>query len=92
MAFPPLSLKTLIQRRNARENSDTSGFYTPCGSTREICKARITILQEQPDILIIHDYLPEADMPNLYFSVDCLVAPSRGEGWGRPHIEAMAMG
>eukprot|EP01105_Mastigella_eilhardi_P025861 TRINITY_DN7193_c0_g2_i3.p2 TRINITY_DN7193_c0_g2~~TRINITY_DN7193_c0_g2_i3.p2 ORF type:complete len:129 (+),score=16.27 TRINITY_DN7193_c0_g2_i3:228-614(+) len=31
-------------------------------------------------------------MPNLYSSVDCVVVPSRGEGWGRPHIEAMAMG
>ncbi len=31
-------------------------------------------------------------MPKLYKSVDCLVAPSRGEGWGRPQHEAMMMG
>lgn len=24
--------------------------------------------------------------------MDCFVIPSRGEGWGRPHIEAMSMG
>ncbi len=35
---------------------------------------------------------PQADMPSLYKSVDCFVLPSRGEGWGRPQVEAMAMG
>mmetsp|Transcript_36395 Transcript_36395/g.88151 ORF Transcript_36395/g.88151 Transcript_36395/m.88151 type:complete len:262 (+) Transcript_36395:825-1610(+) len=28
----------------------------------------------------------------LYNSVDAFVLPSRGEGWGRPYMEAMAMG
>ena len=28
----------------------------------------------------------------LYASADVFVLPSRGEGWGRPHVEAMAMG
>jgi glycosyltransferase involved in cell wall biosynthesis len=23
--------------------------------------------------------------------MDCVVIPSRGEGWGRPHVEAMSM-
>lgn len=27
-----------------------------------------------------------------YASVDAFVLPSRGEGWGRPHVEAMSMG
>lgn len=31
-------------------------------------------------------------MPALYHKADCFVLPSRGEGWGRPHVEAMAMG
>jgi glycosyltransferase involved in cell wall biosynthesis len=30
-------------------------------------------------------------MPALYKAADALVIPSRGEGWGRPHCEAMAM-
>lgn len=30
-------------------------------------------------------------MPALYKAVDCVVQPSRGEGWGLPIIEAMAM-
>jgi glycosyltransferase involved in cell wall biosynthesis len=33
-----------------------------------------------------------ADMPGVYRHVDVLVQPSRGEGWGRPHVEAMAAG
>ena len=28
----------------------------------------------------------------LYASVDAFVLPSHGEGWGRPHVEAMSMG
>ena len=33
-----------------------------------------------------------ADMPRLYASADAYVMASRGEGWGRPYMEAMAMG
>ena len=35
--------------------------------------------------------VPQAQLPALYASVDAFVLPSRGEGWGRPHVEAMAM-
>jgi len=28
----------------------------------------------------------------LYKAADAFVLPSRGEGWGRPHVEAMSMG
>jgi glycosyltransferase involved in cell wall biosynthesis/tetratricopeptide (TPR) repeat protein len=45
-----------------------------------------------PRIEIISQQVPGADLPRLYKAVDCLVAPSRGEGWGRPQHEAMLMG
>jgi glycosyltransferase involved in cell wall biosynthesis len=32
-----------------------------------------------------------ADLPALYAAADAFVLPSRGEGWGRPHVEAMSM-
>ncbi|CAE7476517.1 mshA [Symbiodinium natans] len=32
------------------------------------------------------------ELPRLYRAADAFVLPSRGEGWGRPHVEAMAMG
>jgi glycosyltransferase involved in cell wall biosynthesis len=36
--------------------------------------------------------LRAADMPRLYAAADAYVLPSRGEGWGRPYMEALAMG
>ena len=45
-----------------------------------------------PDIVLQNANVPDARMPNLYRATDCYVMPSRGEGWGRPYMEAMAMG
>ena len=36
--------------------------------------------------------LPAGELPSLYQAVDAFVLPSRGEGWGRPLMEAMANG
>lgn len=43
-------------------------------------------------IVLNTDVLAAADMPRLYAAADAYVLPSRGEGWGRPYMEAMAMG
>ena len=48
--------------------------------------------EEAPAIRIVHDSIPVNDMPRLYHSADCFVLPTRGEGWGRPLMEAMACG
>jgi glycosyltransferase involved in cell wall biosynthesis/tetratricopeptide (TPR) repeat protein len=45
-----------------------------------------------PRVEILAGQIPTREMPRLYRSANCLVAPSRGEGWGRPHHEAMMMG
>lgn len=34
----------------------------------------------------------DAEHPGFYAAADAFVLPSRGEGWGRPHVEAMSMG
>jgi glycosyltransferase involved in cell wall biosynthesis len=48
-------------------------------------------LEETPPILVIAPgFLPTADIPRLYASADAFVLPSRGEGWGRPYMEALA--
>ena len=52
------------------------------GSSRSRC-APIAVIARQ---------VPDSDMPRLYAAADVLVAPSRGEGWGRPHMEAMSSG
>ncbi len=43
-------------------------------------------------ILIETSVLTIAELPRLYAAADAYVMASRGEGWGRPYMEAMAMG
>ena len=45
-----------------------------------------------PRFEILADQVAYQELPSLYRAAQCLVAPSRGEGWGRPHHEAMMMG
>ena len=45
-----------------------------------------------PYVLLTTCYVVQAELPSLYLAVDAFVLPSRGEGWGRPVMEAMAMG
>jgi len=44
-----------------------------------------------PNIFVITSFLSPHHLRDLYHAADALVIPSRGEGWGRPHSEAMAM-
>ena len=41
---------------------------------------------------IFGQHLELYELPALYNAADAFVLPSRGEGWGRPHAEAMSMG
>ena len=41
---------------------------------------------------MITDPLGDRDMTSLYRAADAFVLPTRGEGWGIPFMEAMAMG
>ncbi|KAH7279822.1 hypothetical protein KP509_37G038700 [Ceratopteris richardii] len=44
-------------------------------------------------LLYVNDYhIPQLRLPNIYKAANAFVLPSRGEGWGRPHVEAMSMG
>lgn len=42
--------------------------------------------------IVILSRIPQTEIPQLYASVDVLVIPSFGEGWGRPHVESMSSG
>ncbi|KAA8539088.1 hypothetical protein F0562_025780 [Nyssa sinensis] len=42
-------------------------------------------------IYVIDTHIAQIDLPRLYKSANAFVLPSRGEGWGRPLVEAMAM-
>jgi glycosyltransferase involved in cell wall biosynthesis len=43
-----------------------------------------------PIILFAPDFLPTAEIPRLYATADAFVLPSRGEGYGRPYMEALS--
>jgi glycosyltransferase involved in cell wall biosynthesis len=48
-------------------------------------------LEDTPAILLLTpDVLPMSEIPRLYASADAFVLPTRGEGWGRPFMEALA--
>merc|ERR1711871_1588204 len=47
---------------------------------------------ERGSIFLIDHAISGDDLPRLYAAADAFVLPSRGEGWGRPHVEAMACG
>jgi len=48
--------------------------------------------EDVASIIVLGEQIPEADMPRLFAAATAYVAPSRGEGWGRPQMQAMACG
>jgi glycosyltransferase involved in cell wall biosynthesis len=56
-----------------------------------LCQVGHTLADRQ-DIRIDDELLGEPEMAKLYRSADAFVLASRGEGWGRPWMEAMACG
>ena len=48
--------------------------------------------RDLPSYKVLSEDIPLQALPQLYKAADCFVLPTRGEGWGRPHVEAMAMG
>jgi glycosyltransferase involved in cell wall biosynthesis len=49
-------------------------------------------LQDYPNLQLWWENLPAAELPRLYRAAQCFVLPTRGEGWCRPLMEAMAAG
>lgn len=47
-------------------------------------------LQKTPPIILIEQFIPQDQMARLYAAADCFVLPTRGEGYGRPYLEALA--
>lgn len=49
-------------------------------------------LSTRPDIAITDEIITQQQLAGLYKSANAFVLSSRGEGWGRPYLEAMALG
>ena len=57
------------------------------GAVKELLR-----LKQYPRIHLIHDVLSHDQIDRLYATADCYVLPSRGEGWGVPHFDALGFG
>lgn len=53
--------------------------------------SRGLVLKETPPMLLLEKPLPDTAMPALYAAATAVLLPTRGEGWGLPIMEAMAM-
>src|SRR5688500_17501118 len=49
-------------------------------------------LADRPDLVLWGVLLSPAELASLYRATRAFVLASRGEGWGRPYLEAMACG
>lgn len=49
-------------------------------------------IKEYPPIVLIHKVLSDKEIDRLYSTADCYCLPSRGEGWGIPHFDALGWG
>jgi len=59
---------------------------------REFARSLGLRVQELPTVDVIDRHISDNELVSLYSAADAFVLPSRGEGWGRPHVEAMSMG
>lgn len=74
----------------------TNSYHTDADFDNKIVKLAENGNLEEPaegwaQVYVIDSHIPQIDLPRLYKAADAFVLPSRGEGWGRPVVEAMAM-
>ncbi len=92
-AFTPDDDVTLVLRTRLRVRASHAGHASvsqqidtflaeQCGRTRS----------DVAPIIVLDEPLPANTMASLYTAADAVVTPTRGEGWGRPFMEAMACG
>lgn len=91
-------LKAYFQEFDRNENvvlvMKTSPFHNdrPIENDIDDYAKLIGVGDQHAPYLVYGRQLPLSELPSLYASADAFVLPSRGEGWGRPHAEAMSMG
>ncbi|GAB4855189.1 hypothetical protein Ancab_023815 [Ancistrocladus abbreviatus] len=74
----------------------TNPYHTEGDFSNKILKFVMQAVIDRPvdgwaSTYVIDAHIAQVDLPRLYKSADAFVLPSRGEGWGRPVVEAMAM-
>lgn len=68
-------------------------FANPFGEIEHYLTHTLRLrLQDVPPIIMAEGDFAAKDLPGLYTASDAFVLASRGEGYGRPYLEAMACG
>jgi len=73
----------------------TNAFHSDSNFEDQIAAFAATLPQARKPLAhhsVLTTSLSLQQLPRLYRAADAFVLPSRGEGWGRPHVEAMSMG
>ena len=78
-------VELLLKTKPFHSSDDFEGLVEEWAAERELPASR-------PPLRIVGSEYELSELPRLYAAADAFVLPSRGEGWGRPHVEAMAMG
>lgn len=93
-------LKAYLQEFSADDNVALHLLTNPYHSTHNFAAAMREFVstfeleesdKEWPKVHVIDSHIPQTSLPQLYKAADCFVLPTRGEGWGRPIVEAMSM-
>jgi glycosyltransferase involved in cell wall biosynthesis len=70
----------------------TGSYYEGDAAAQARVEAEIERLGPHAPIRVVTGMLPAAELPGLYTAADAYVLASRGEGWGRTQMEALACG
>lgn len=92
-AFTPDDDVTLVLRTRIRAAAQAAGH--PRAEAQLDAFLREELGRTRADVApirVLDAPIGDALLPSLYTRASALVAPSRGEGWGRPLMEAMACG
>ncbi len=84
--FHPQEDVSLLLKISLFSNSD------PMADIRKYLHSLGRDVHDVANIQVISSFLSDAQIRGLYVGSDAFVLPTRGEGWGRPYMEAMAMG
>ncbi|KAJ9540780.1 hypothetical protein OSB04_027286 [Centaurea solstitialis] len=93
-------LRSYLKEFSSLDNVDLYLLTNPYHSDRDFGNKIVDFVEnsglEKPvdgwaSVYVIDFHIAQVDFPRLYKAADAFILPSRGEGWGRPIVEAMAM-
>eukprot|EP00736_Rhodelphis_marinus_P005640 Rmarinus@m.9905 len=93
-----LLLRAYLEEFDASDNVVlvllTNQYHSSADFEQEVSDmaAQWGISSESHPRVHVMERISDEELRRLYRSARAFVLPSRGEGWGRPHVEAMAMG